>query len=100
MIEYFLGYSNLDNLDSYNNVITIDESDKNTKHGIVKEIIKFTISLLVSSLALFLSWQCNSIRGLPLLWKIFYGFFSFNFGSMYLLYYILFINGTCVPIPK
>ncbi len=64
------------------------------------DILSFLLYLLISMFSLYLSWECNTQRGLSTLVKLFYGFFAFMFGSMYLLFYIIFINGTCVPIKK
>lgn len=64
------------------------------------DILSFLLYLLISIFAFYLSWECNTQRGLSVFVKLFYGFFAFIFGSLYLLFYIVFINGTCVPVQK
>lgn len=66
------------------------------------DALSFLFYLIISIFAFYLSWDCNTLRGLSLPVKMFYGFFAFMFGSLYLLFYIIFINGTCIPqsIPK
>ncbi len=53
------------------------------------------LSVIISILAATISWQCNSGRQFHLLIKIFYAFFAFIFGELYLFYYIMFVYGTC-----
>jgi hypothetical protein len=80
----------------------INEADLESTNYFCKmgDILSFLLYLLISIFAFYLSWECNSQRGLSTFAKLFYGFFAFTFGSMYLLFYIVFINGTCVPIQK
>ena len=53
------------------------------------------LSLIVSIFAFSLSWNCNTARNLSFFVKLFYGSFAFIFGSLYVLFYLLFNYGTC-----
>jgi hypothetical protein len=57
--------------------------------------VTFLLMLLINSYAAYLSWECNSNKGYPLALKIVFSFFAFIFGTMYLLYYILFRFDDC-----
>jgi len=63
----------------------------------VADVASFVFYLLMSSYALYLSWSCNSAKGVSVLGKLFYGFFAFNFGIVYLIFYMIFVSGTCAP---
>lgn len=65
------------------------------KTRLPQRVLRFTFYLLVSILAFKLSWDCNTLRGISLVPKVFYSFFAFNFGAAYLLFYLVFIYGTC-----
>jgi len=52
------------------------------------------IILVISFYAAYLSWSCNKGVALPL--KIFYAFFAFLFGSLYVIFYGVF-KGTFQP---
>jgi hypothetical protein len=57
--------------------------------------VTFLLMLLINSYAAYLSWECNSNKGYPLALKVVFSFFAFIFGTMYLLYYILFRFDEC-----
>jgi len=57
--------------------------------------VTFLLMLLINSYAAYLSWECNSNKGYPLALKVVFSFFAFIFGTMYLLYYILFRFDDC-----
>lgn len=57
--------------------------------------ITFLLMLIINSYAAYLSWECNSKKDYPLVLKIVFSFFAFMFGSLYLLYYILFRFDDC-----
>jgi len=57
--------------------------------------VTFLLMLLINSYAAYLSWECNSNKDYPLALKIVFSFFAFIFGTMYLLYYILFRFDDC-----
>jgi len=44
-------------------------------------------SLMIGIFAGYLSWTCNTIDGVDTPMKVFYAFFAFSFGSLYLIYY-------------
>jgi hypothetical protein len=51
--------------------------------------------LLINSYAAYLSWDCNTNNNYPLLLKVLFSFFAFMFGSLYIIYYVLFRFDTC-----
>jgi hypothetical protein len=56
------------------------------------------ISFIVGVLAVYLSWNCNTIQGHSVLAKIFYAFFAFLFGTLYLIFYVIYhgiLDGPC-----
>ena len=57
--------------------------------------ITFILMLIINSYSAYLSWECNSKKGYPLVLKVVFSFFAFVFGSLYLLYYILFKFDDC-----
>jgi len=57
--------------------------------------ITFLLMLLINSYAAYLSWECNSNKNYPLAMKIVFSSFAFIFGTMYLLYYVLFRFDEC-----
>lgn len=80
--------------------LEIDPIKKESYFCKLGDLLSFLLYFLISLFALYLSWECNTQRGLGLFTKLFYGFFAFSFGSLYLLFYIVFINGTCIPLQK
>lgn len=61
-------------------------------------IISITISILVGSFALYLSWSCNTALGYHVILKILFGFFAFLFGLVYIVLYIILRIDTCAKI--
>lgn len=57
------------------------------------------VSLAIGALAAHLSWTCNAGLGLSTLVRAFYATFAFLFGTIYLLFYVVFRAGTC-PAPE
>jgi hypothetical protein len=57
--------------------------------------VTFLLMLLINSYAAYLSWECNTNKGYPVALKIVFSFFAFIFGTIYLLYYILFKFDEC-----
>ena len=53
------------------------------------------VSFIISCFAVYLSWSCNTAIGLPIVLKIIYGFFAFVFGTIYMIYYLLFRGDFC-----
>lgn len=58
-------------------------------------ILQIVISLLVSLLAVYFSWTCNSAIEVGILLKVVYSMFAFAFGPLYFVYYILVRQETC-----
>ncbi len=46
-------------------------------------------SLLVGIFAGYLSWNCNTVEGVSVPLKVFYAFFAFSFGPLYLIFYAM-----------
>lgn len=59
--------------------------------GIVWNVVLFLIGLYAG----YLSWSCNSIQGYTILAKVFFSFFAFVFGTLYLVLYWIF-RSPCV----
>ncbi len=57
--------------------------------------ITFFIMLLINCYAAYLSWECNSANNYPIGLKLIFAFFAFMFGTVYILYYILFRFDDC-----
>lgn len=53
------------------------------------------LALLVSMVAVYLSWNCNSAEGRGLWERVVYAFFAFIFGGLYVGYYLLFRENWC-----
>jgi hypothetical protein len=55
----------------------------------------FILMLLINSYAAYLSWDCNTSKNYPLMLKVLFSLFAFMFGSLYIVYYILFKFDDC-----
>jgi hypothetical protein len=55
----------------------------------------FILMLLINSYAAYLSWECNSKNNYPLVLKLVFSLFAFMFGTLYIIYYILFRFDSC-----
>jgi hypothetical protein len=55
----------------------------------------FILLLLINSYAAYLSWECNTNKNYPMMLKIVFSLFAFMFGSLYILYYMLFRFDDC-----
>jgi hypothetical protein len=55
----------------------------------------FVLLLLINSYAAYLSWDCNTVKKYPMPLKIVFSIFAFMFGSVYVLYYMLFKFDDC-----
>jgi hypothetical protein len=71
-----------------------EEEYNNNKANKISSIT-FLLMLIINSYAAYLSWECNSRKDYPLVLKVVFSFFAFIFGSLYLLYYILFRFDEC-----
>jgi hypothetical protein len=58
-------------------------------------VLSFIVMIVINSYAAYLSWECNTANNYPLNLKIIFSFLSFMFGSLYIVYYILFRFDTC-----
>jgi len=70
-------------------VVVVHDSESSTS------LIFNIVSFIIMCFAAYLSWSCNTAMGLPILLKIIYGFLSFVFGTIYLIYYLLFRSDFC-----
>lgn len=61
--------------------------------------MRFVIGMLLSVLAAYVSWSCNTSRGISEPMKVFYAVFAFLFGAIYLFFYAIFVGGYCGPLP-
>lgn len=50
--------------------------------------------LIIGIYAAYLSWTCNTAKGVDTVGKVIYSFFAFIFGGFYLIYYFL-VNRPC-----
>jgi len=86
------------NVNTSNKKMSVEDEEEeyliNNKANKVSSIT-FLLMLLINSYSAYLSWECNSAKGYPLALKIVFSFFAFIFGTMYLLYYILFRFDEC-----
>ena len=91
--------SNKKNDEDYNdyNEEDDDEEDDYQNNNKANKIssVTFLLMLIINSYAAYLSWECNSHKHYPLVLKVVFSFFAFLFGSIYLLYYILFKFDDC-----
>jgi hypothetical protein len=72
----------------------VEDNNNNNKANNISSIT-FLLMLIINSYSAYLSWECNSNKGYPLVLKVVFSFFAFMFGSLYLLYYILFRFDDC-----
>ena len=86
------GVNNISEMEEYED--DEEEYQNNNKASKISNIT-FILMLIINSYAAYLSWECNSNKGYPLVLKVVFSFFAFIFGSIYLLYYILFRFDEC-----
>lgn len=72
---------------------SVEKYDESSGSNIVINVI----SLFLSFYAAYLSWTCNVNSSMPA--RIFFAFFAFMFGALYLLLYFIFRSGTCPQKP-
>ena len=60
----------------------------------------FVVSALISAIAIYLSWSCNTAMGYGTLEKVLYAFGAGFFGVVYLFYYVLFRSDACKAATK
>lgn len=71
---------------------------QSTPSSTTKESTKQSIgifSLLIGFYAAYLSWTCNTAKGVDTTEKVIYAIFAYIFGFFYLIYYLL-VNKPCV----
>jgi len=74
-----------------------DEEEDNTSDNSASKISTgtFVLLLLINSYAAYLSWDCNTSKNYPLMLKIVFSLFAFMFGTLYIMYYMLFRFDDC-----
>lgn len=60
-------------------------SQQAPKQNIMGQIV----SLFFGVFAAYLSWTCNTVEGISVPMKVFYAFFAFSFGPLYLVIYAM-----------
>lgn len=70
-------------------VADLQESFENASVG------SWVFALAVSCLAAYVSWSCNTVRGISVPMKIINSSFAFIFGALYLIFYGIFVSGYC-----
>jgi hypothetical protein len=71
------------------------ETDDNYKNANMVSNNTFLLMLIINSYAAYLSWTCNTKNNYPLSLKLVFALFSFMFGSLYVIYYMLFRFDSC-----
>jgi len=90
MIEYFLLDKYLNkNIENYSNNTNNDNNKKYSNY-----FINF-IFIIISCVAVYLSWTCQDNLKNNLGIRLIYAFFAFWFGIFYLIFY-LFIRNSCI----
>lgn len=74
-------------------VTIVNTNTKPTINSIYWQIF----SLLIGIFAAYLSWSCNTAKGIDTVPKVIYSIFAFFFGTLYLIYYAMFRAGRCYP---
>lgn len=64
------------------------------------DAFSFVVSALISAIAIYLSWTCNSALGYGTLEKVLYAFGAGFFGVIYLFYWVLFRGDACKSASK
>lgn len=62
-----------------------------------QSIMSIVIGIAFSVVAAYVSWSCNTTRGISTPLKVFYALFAFLFGAIYLIFYAIFVGGYCGP---
>lgn len=75
--------------DEYEDDTTADNSASKISTG------TFILLLLINSYAAYLSWDCNTAKNYPLMLKLVFSLFAFMFGTLYIIYYMLFRFDDC-----
>ncbi len=80
------------------NIIVDDDDDEESQIDASASKIStgtFVLMLLINSYAAYLSWDCNTSKNYPLMLKVVFSLFAFMFGSIYIVYYMLFKFDDC-----
>jgi len=98
-------YSTTNNMDITNIIIENNEEEEEEDDDVYDNISEnsaskistgtFILLLLINSYAAYLSWDCNSSKNYPLMLKLIFSLFAFMFGTLYILYYMLFRFDDC-----
>jgi hypothetical protein len=94
-------YSTTNNMDITNIIVENEEEEEEeedtTPDSSASKISTgtFILLLLINSYAAYLSWDCNSAKNYPLMLKLVFSLFAFMFGTLYIIYYMLFRFDDC-----
>jgi hypothetical protein len=94
-------YSTTNNMDVTNIIIENNEDEEdeydNMSDNSASKISTgtFILLLLINSYAAYLSWDCNTSKNYPLMLKLIFSLFAFMFGTLYIIYYMLFRFDDC-----
>jgi len=77
-----------------------EEEDYNLMSVSNVSMFSFLLMIMINSYAAYLSWDCNSSKNYPLILKVVFSLFAFMFGSIYIVYFILFKFDECNQFPK
>jgi hypothetical protein len=93
-------FSTTNNMDVTNIIVENDdneEEDENISDNSASKISNgtFILLLLINSYAAYLSWDCNTAKNYPLMLKLIFSLFAFMFGTLYIIYYMLFRFDEC-----
>lgn len=58
-------------------------------------VLSLILSILIGSVAAYLSWQCNTLTETNVVLKIIFALFAFIFGLLYIILYFFFRWGDC-----
>lgn len=75
----------------------VQATDEETPQVLEQSLPTLIFSFIVSLYAAYLSWNCNTARGISAPMKGLYAFFAFVFGGLYLILYFMFNYGYCGP---
>lgn len=64
------------------------------------DAFSFIVSALISAIAVYLSWTCNSALGYNMVEKVLYALAAGFFGVVYLFYFVLIRGDTCKAATK
>ena len=78
--------------------------DDATKEGTTATLgpsyVGILLGIVIGVYAIYVSWTCNSASGISVPLKVFYAFFAYVFGLLYLILHFIFVGGRCFQFPS